>query len=329
MPKQHPHIGQFQHGNNQDQRGLTSSITELQQRGLPVLQEDHISQLLSDASKKTGYAPVGDSSNPTYVPDPVASMIEISMGDKVQMPMDASNTLADMFFSQKELRLAVAQASTYLSAGCALAVIPDEFKSSEEATPQVIYARHTFATVAPLVLQSVPEGDELTPADSPVQFYPFKFAEVSSEGLQFKIGRRQAKDTPVLQLHGMIYKALVEAIAHKIDEAIAAKIAASTPTAFTLAKAAAAKVKTAEIKAVTDGTSTKAVMNEGNLYLDGFAAELSSAPGNHLIVPRYWAVAMPELLRLLVERDSTGGYIFTMWTNIEALSTSQSLAWTA
>lgn len=311
---------------NQNTRTLSSSITELNQRSVQKLGTDPISLLLKDALNKVGHRPVGDNENPTYIADPMASMIEISINEKLDLPVTGSNVLADMFFSQKELRLALAQASTYLQAGVSLAVQPDPFKSNPSGNG-VLLGKNQFATVTPLVLQTVADGQELVEVDSPIKFEAFKFAETSSLGVQFIITRRQFKDSPFMALHGMILKSIIEAVAHAIDETIAAKIAASTPAAFTLAAAAAAKVKTGEIAGITDGTSSKAAMVDGDLYLNGFNAELSAAPGNYLIVPKFWSVAIPEQLRLLVKRGLDGSFEFTIWTDLTALSTSDSLAW--
>ena len=96
-----------------------------------------------------------------------------------------------------------------------------------------------------------------------------------------------------------------------------------------MAAAATAKVKTGEIKGITDGTSAKATMVDGELYLNGFNAELCSAPGNFLIAPKFWSVAIPEQLRLLVKRELDGSFEFTMWTDLTALATADSLVWSA
>ncbi len=314
---------------NHKPRTLSSSISELNHRSVQNLGNDPISLLLKDALTKVGHKQVGDPDAPKFVADPIASVIEISINDKLDLLVAGSNALTDMYFSREELRLAVAKASTYLQAGVSLAVMPDPFKDNHSGNPGALLGHNQFATVTPLVLQNIAEGQELTPVASPIKFQDFKFAEVSSSGVQFSISRRTAKDTPFLQLHGMIYKSIAEGIAHAIDAAIAAKIASYTPTAFTLAAAATAKVKTGEIKGITDGTSAKATMVDGELYLNGFNAELCSAPGNFLIAPKFWSVAIPEQLRLLVKRELDGSFEFTMWTDLTALATADSLVWSA
>lgn len=312
---------------HQNTRTLSSSISELNYRSVQNLGNDPISILLKDAFTKVGHKPVGNPDAPKFVADPMASMIEININDKLDLPVAAANALTDMFFSREELRLAVAKASTYLQAGVSLAVMPDPFKDNYSGNPGALLGHNQFATVTPLVLQNIAEGQELTPVASPIKFQDFKFAEVSSSGVQFSISRRTAKDTPFLQLHGMIYKSIAEGIAHAIDAAIAAKIAASTPAAFTLAAAATAKVKTGEIKGITDGTSAKATMLDGELYLNGFNAELCASSGNYLIVPKFWSVAIPEQLRLIVKRELDGSLEFTLFTDLTALATADSLVW--
>lgn len=311
----------------QQTRSLSSSIAEINHRNVQDLGNDPISLLLKDAMTKTGHKQVGDPANPKFAVDPMASMIDINLSEKLSLPTSGANTLQDMYFSDVELRLAVAQASTYLRAGVGLAVAPDPYANNTSGQPGANLGKNQFATVTPVVLQNVADGQELVPVDSPIKFTPYKFAETGSLGVQFVISRRQFRDTPFMALHGLIYKSLADGIARAIDKVIAAAVAAKTPAAFTLAAAAAAKVKAGEIAGITDGTSTKAAMVEGDLYLNGFNAELAAAPGNYLIAPKTFAVAIPEKMTVLVKRGMNGSFEFTLWTDLTALSTADSLAW--
>lgn len=311
----------------QQTRSLSSSITELNHRNVEQLGNDPISLLLKDAAVKTGAKPVGDINNPTYVADPMASMIDINLGQMLSLPTTGTNTTHDMQFKDVELRLAIAQASAYLRAGVGLAVTPDPYENNTSGQPGVNFGQNQFLTVTPVVLQNIAEGQELVSTASPVKFSPYKFAETGSLGVSFTVSRRQMKDTPFLALHGMIYQSLLSGIGSAIDKTISAKIAASTPAAFTLAAAAAANVKASEIIGVTDGSSAKASMVEGKLYLDGFQAELSAAEGSYLVVPKTFAVAIPEKLTVIVKRLMNGAFEFTLWVDLTALSTDDSLAW--
>lgn len=312
----------------QQTRSLAASINELNYRS-DIVGTDPISMAIKDALQKVGAKPYGDPQNPQYIADPVASIVDFSITrEKLALPSVGGNVIQDMYLENSELRKEIAKASTYLRSGCALAVIPDPFKDNNSGNPGADLGKRAFATVTPLAFSVIQEGGELTPVASPLKFVEHSFADAGSYGVEFKVPRNVMKHTPFAALNGLIYSSLLSGIGLAIDKAIAAKIAESTPETFTLAKAAAAAVKTAEIRGVTDGTSTKAAMDAGNLYLNGFSAELAEAPGNYLIIPKTYAVAIPELLRLIVKKELDGGWSFTLWTDIEALSTSDSLAWT-
>ncbi len=112
-------------------------------------------------------------------------------------------------------------------------------------------------------------------------------------------------------------------LADAADRLLLAHIAAATPTAFTLAKAAAAGLRFPELRAVvgTSGTGA-AVGQDGVLRANGIAAELTSeASGTIIGAFNRSAVFIRDRVDVLVERrDTAGRQRVTCWASLAPMA---------
>jgi len=327
MPKpHHPYLGQSKNSVTQDQNQSRSNERAM---NLPSQSpNDPIKLLLKDLATKSGFLQFGTQEEPRYVPTPVASFMNIGFSDVVPSPVVSNNTLANMLFENDMLRAAVYEASAYLKAGVKMAVIADP---NAETTQEIIQAQHTYCTAEPLNYEFLVDGENLTDQPSPFAFQSFKIAEEASVGATFTLSRRTLKDTPQFALNGLLYDAIAGGIGKAIDKAMAAHIGSLTLAPFTLGAVAARGLGMNDIAGITSGSSTDATLDRGELFLKGVKANLCASVGNFILAPSKFAVAVPQDLRITAKRLQNGGVEFTIWTNIEVLSTTQSntAAWTA
>ena len=131
-------------------------------------------------------------------------------------------------------------------------------------------------------------------------------------------------------LHAEIITAIVMGLARAADETLVSAIAATTPAAFTLAKAAAQGLKFDELRGVVGTAGAGAsVSQDGALRAAGIRSQLSPDLAGTIVGA--WdraGVAIHEDLPVHFERLNTqGDLVVTAWANLTPLVPDQAKFW--
>lgn len=176
----------------------------------------------------------------------------------------------------------VVAASRVAGAGAHVLVLPDKRKAHAVGATGVIALESIpteFRTIEAAVFGNVDidaEGDAPI-VDLPVFGASMDMRQAITKGIRFEIPRSERRRVDPEQLSDEISVALTLGLARAADDILLSAIAATTPTAFTLAKPAAQGLRFAELRALvgTAGTGA-AVGQDGALRAAGIPAELTA-----------------------------------------------------
>jgi hypothetical protein len=233
--------------------------------------------------------------------------------------------------SSIRLDTAIARASRVVQAGAALLISEDRTEAvpngPSDGAPAMYQDTAGYRIVNPMPLATITPDDAditATPWANVVQDARANWGTAPIIGAQVVIPRRRLKDTEPGgdDLVGELLTSLVLGLANAADRLLLAQIAAASPTAFTLAKAAAARVRFEELKALvgTSGTGA-AVGQDGQLRAGGIAAELTGeAAGTIVGAFDRSALLIRDRIEVLIERrDVAGRQRVTAWATMAPL----------
>ncbi len=225
------------------------------------------------------------------------------------------------------LDAAIAGASRVVQAGAKLIVVEAQDVATDGRADGLRAEETGYRIVNPMPLATVsPDDADLvpTPWANVVQGAKVNWATAPIIGAQVVIPRRRLKDTPPGddELVGELLTSIVLGLANAADRLHLASVAATTPLPFALARAAAARLRFEELRAVIGTTGTgAAVGQDGQLRANGIAAELTGeAAGTFIGAFDRSAILIRDRIELLVERrDVAGRQRVTAWATMAPL----------
>ncbi|MBB3176250.1 hypothetical protein [Variovorax sp. Sphag1AA] len=217
----------------------------------------------------------------------------------------------------------VMNASRVLQAGARLLPIADAPPAVQDGDVIAWHKRAArFEVVTPAAFAIVADGDDAATSPLPLAGAEINLGDAASHAVSFTLTRREQKDRSDADAEFIVARALSLGLAQLCDRVLLEAIVASTPSAFTLGKAAAQGLRFDELKAIC-GTSAQGatVGAAGDLRVSGIGADLTDviAPS---IVGAFGraAVAVNDEIRIVIKRTSIRGDMeITVFVTLEAL----------
>lgn len=187
-----------------------------------------------------------------------------------------------------------------------------------------------FVLVEPAQFAAVDDGDDATASTLPFTGAPIVWDDAPSCAFSTTITRRKQKDTAGYDLEATLMRSIVLGLAREADRVLLAAIAAKTPTAFTLAKAAARGLEFAELRALmgTAGTGGT-VSQDGELRVSGVRAEMTNQAAGTIVGSfARSAVAVHPMINVIAERLNVNGDTkITVFANMLGLVPDATAFW--
>jgi hypothetical protein len=271
---------------------------------------------------------------------PVATAI-FSLGDQLPDLFDKDGRLrrapnAAPAGETISIEHAVAANSRVFRAGAHLLVRKDREAAAVGREGLVAMRREetSFRVIRPLHLSVLADDADVTAQSHPADVAAIEWNDAPNYAARIELPRSERVKVDPEILCGEILAAVALGIGRAVDQVLLAAIAGATPapTAFTLAKAAAAGLSFEELRAIA-GTSGAgaAVAQDGALRVAGVAAELSDATAGSLIGSfARAAVAIDDHIELHIQRlGRNGAMAATLHLGLLALVPSADFYWTA
>lgn len=234
----------------------------------------------------------------------------------------------------QSLSTQVIAASRVAQAGAQLVFIKDAPEPVQnDSGILAFYSRpHALEVVTPALFTLVLDGADITATAVPVVGAQIDFQNSPAYAVKMAISRReQTQKTEELQ-EAEIMAALTMGLARLADLVLLQALPAVSPSAFSLAKAAAHGLKFNELRAVVGSLGTGAAVGvDGVLRASGIPAELTDTVTASYI--GNWAragVAFNDEVRLVVDRVNTRGDLsITAYANVQGVVADAGAFWTA
>ncbi|MDM0113516.1 hypothetical protein QTI66_15255 [Variovorax sp. J22R133] len=302
-----------------------SEPTALQTIGLPAL--------FADARRALGFferhTPGFDEPTRSYRKEPaVAGSFRLSdvfpapSGNQLR-DLDLRSTQRSAAGTTHTIGNALMGASCAIQAGARLIPVgsaPDAVVDGDVIAWQKRPAR--FEVVTAPAFGIVADGDDVVTSPLPLAGAEINLGEAASHAVSFTLTRLEQKARSDADMEFIVARALALGLAQVCDRVLLSAIVASTPTAFTVGKAAARGLHFADLKAIC-GTAAQgaAIGADGVLRVVGIDAELTDviAPS---IVGAFGraAVAVNDEIRIVIKRTSVRGDMeITVFVTIEPL----------
>lgn len=228
----------------------------------------------------------------------------------------------------------VIAASRVAQAGAQLVFIKDAPEPVQNDSGIIaFYDRpHVLEVVTPALFGLVPDGTDVAATALPVARGVFDLRTAAAYAVKFNISRRQqTQKTDELQ-EAEIMAALTLGLARLADRILLEAFAAASPSAFSLAKAAAHGLKFGELGAIVGSLGTGAAVGaDGVLRASGIPAELTdTVTGSYIGNWTRAGVVMNEEVRIVVDRINTRGDLsVTAYANVQGVVADPGAFWTA
>ena len=306
------------------ERHASPKIAALKTIGLPALFHGARSALGFYDRHTSGDGPVQRIAKPAAVAGSfrLADAYPAPSGNQLRS-LDSRSLQRETAGETHTIRHAVMNASRVIHAGARLIPInaaPDAVQNTSEVAWYKRAARFEVVTAAPFAV--VADGADATTSPLPLAAAGIDLGEAASHAVSFTLTRREQKDRSDADMEFIVARALALGLAQVCDRVLLTAIAATTPSPFTLAKAAASGLRFAELKAFC-GTAGQgaAIAGDGVLRVAGVAAELSDAVAPSIVGAfGRTAVAIDDEIRIIIKRTSVRGDMeITVFVTIEAL----------
>lgn len=176
----------------------------------------------------------------------------------------------------------------------------------------------------------VPDGEEVTESGHPFFNAPIPMDDSVSYAFRTKITRKQLNDVGGSRTHEALTNAITLGLANLADKVLLDAIIATSPQAYSLAKAAARGLRFHELRALVGTAANGASIDNGKLYVSGVNAELTPAvTGTVVGAFNRAAVAVSPYIQLHTERLNLNGDVYvTTWANMVPLIPDATAFWT-
>ncbi len=310
-----------------------------------------LAKLIADASRAVGYmhhiAPGADVAH-AVSRQFAGSIVQLSLADPLPIVSSgaggahhgATNIPAGQTFT---LNTAIAAASRVAQAGAVIlpyqpapvAIQTDTGLPASYLRPSSF--RCVSAASFSLVAKEDPEDPDEPEAEPdvsalPVLTAPIDMSDSASHAVHFVLTRKDRRDVPPELLDHEISVALALGIADLADRVLLEAIQATTPTAFTLAKAAAKGLKFAELRALAGTVGTGAGVDAmGALRVSGVPAELTDqAAASYVGAFTRAGIAIHDDVRVISKRlNANSDQEITVYLNLLPLLPDPSMFWAA
>lgn len=188
-----------------------------------------------------------------------------------------------------------------------------------------------FVLVEAATFEAVADGVDATTAALPFHTATIVWPDAPSIAFTTKITRKVQKNT-TYDFESALIKALALGLAQAADKTLLTAIMAATPTAFTLAKAAARGLEFAELRALIGTAATGATVGEdGTLRAAGVRGELTPSTASTVIGSfTRAAVAIHPQIRVVAKRLNVMGELeLIVFASMLPLVPDASAFWTA
>lgn len=231
------------------------------------------------------------------------------------------------------LSTGILNASRVAAAGTHVIVKPDPLRAIPTGkTGDIILQRNAaaFRTVAAAPFAAVADGADVATIPHPALAAEINWDMSITKGLRMVFKRADQRALESDLLYAEIVAAVVMGLARAADETLLSAIAATAPTAFSLANAAAQGLKFDELRGMVGTTGAGAtVSQDGELRAAGVRSELSADLTGTIIGA--WdraAIAIHEDLPVHFERLNTqGDLVVTVWANLIPLLPDANKFW--
>lgn len=301
-----------------------------------------LSKLISDASRAVGYmhhVAVGADLAHAVSKQHAGSIVELTLADPLPLVSagtggvhhGATNIPAGKAFT---LQTAIAAASRVAQAGAViLPYRPAPVAIQTDSGIPVSYTRpSSFRCVAAATFTEVDDEDDAPVSALPVLSAPIDLSDSASHAVHFSLTRKARRDVPEELLDAEISVALVLGIANLADRLLLAALAASTPTTFSLANAAAKGLKFAELRALVGTSGTGAAVDAaGALRVSAVPAELTDqAAASYVGAFSRAGIVIHDDIRVISKRlNSNSDQEITVYLNLQPLLPDPSMFWVA
>ncbi|MGX1322116.1 hypothetical protein AB7M17_005569 [Bradyrhizobium sp. USDA 377] len=195
------------------------------------------------------------------------------------------------------------------------------------------YKRPTrFSVVTAAPFSVVADGADVPVVEPSVFRAGIDLGEAASHGIRFELSRADQRERSDEEVAFEISRSFALGLAQVADSVLLAAVAAATPSAFTLAKAATKGLMFGELRAIAGTTAAGAAVGaDGVLRAAGISAELTDQTAGTYIGAWYRsAVGVDDEIRVVIERrDLQGRLQITAFVNAQALLPDPAAFWTA
>lgn len=294
---------------------------------------NQLHELLENARRQLGFSATynDDGSLRNSIRKPAAAVSRFSMR-KMEIPAPVAGVNHKTFTplgteagKAAPLPSAVLAASRVVAAGAHLVIVD----AATEALPvgntgdiALVQRNAGFTCIEAADFSLVPDGTDVSASQLPAYRSMADLDTMPAYGFRTTLTRAEQKAYKEGELADSALVSIALGVARVADAVLLAAINAATPTAFTLAAAAAQGVEFNELRAMvgTNGTGAT-VSQDGILRVGGIMAELT--PDNATTIVGAFnraAVAVHEDIGLVAERtDAQGSLVLTCWVNAQAL----------
>ncbi len=292
------------------------------------------------AQQGVPHTPLGTDTT-RFLSRPPAAMRTLVLKDTaVTYGKDGQVKVGQGFNSAGETRSiaeAIFQQSRFVQAGGNLEFWPHiepQFinTGSTERTMGLVVQPKSFAVVNPADMALIGDDADVTVSDIPLFLSAIDRNNQKSYGVAFKLTRRQMKERGDEQTAAELLTGIYSGVARIVDKLALQAVLANTPEAFSLAKAAAAGVRVADLRGLVGTDATGASFRaDGQLVAAGIPAELTPVTDQTVIgqFDRALAVVGPDMSVLVNRLNANGDVTVTAWLSVDAVAPDAGRFWVA
>ena len=301
---------------------------------------NQIADLLQEASNASPYRLHERSGGlePLLIETPAASMRNLTL-TTAPLPVitnkDGRYTApaGNISGTSTKLDTAIIRASRVAAAGASIIVrpVPSRAYATGLTGGVSTYEQDTyFVTVAPAIFANVADGEAVDVSPVPASRATIKWDESIKKAVRFTVPRSTMRTYGQEHVANEIMTAIPLGIARAADNLLLTAINGETPSAFSVASAAAQGLVAGELRALigTNGTGAQ-FRADGQLIAGGIDAEMTADMAGTVIGAfDRAAIAIHDEIRILAERlDSQGTLAVTCWVDMIPLLPDPAKFW--
>lgn len=229
------------------------------------------------------------------------------------------------------LELALLDNARTIQAGASLVVIADPQVVDTGVAPLLQEIPSGLVSIDAAPFAPVADGEDVAESAMPISEALVDRENGGTQyGFRVRIKRKDVKAKGWEAISADLLTSVSAGLARAVDKHLLTAVAASAPSAFTLAAAAASGVRFDQLAALvgTDATGST-VSDAGELRAAGIRAELTAdAAATYIADWSHTGVAVHDSIDLLLERTSAAGdLVVTCWLDLHALLPDSGRVW--